>query len=123
MDGVLIKDPAGNEIGDVQELILAPQNNCIAYAVVDTKDEAGGKTIALPFSKVMFAHDRDNKIVATTPVEIIRFENAPEYDTKDWKRMSSTAWMNEMSQYFGAEPFWKSSRFASARKRTSGAGQ
>ncbi|MDZ4773751.1 MAG: PRC-barrel domain-containing protein [Planctomycetota bacterium] len=116
LDGVNVKDPAGKEIGSVQDLIIAPQNGCIAYAIVDTKKEAGDKDVALPFSRLNYAFDADKKLMATTTVEIARFQSAPEYDKKDWKRMSSTPWLTEVSTYYSADPFWKTTRFASAHR-------
>lgn len=116
MDGVVVRDPANKEVGKVQRLILAPINGCVAYAVIDTTKDAGDKDVVLPFGRLAYAYDRENKLMATTPVEIVRFVSAPEYDSKDWKRMSSTAWMNEMTTYYGTDPFWKNSRFAQPRK-------
>ena len=117
MDGALLRDPANKEVGKVKSIILAPANDCAAYAVIDTTREAGDKKIALPWSRIAFSYDGGNKLAASTPVEIARFASAPEYDAKDWKRMSSTAWMNELSTYYGCDPFWKTSRFATARPR------
>jgi hypothetical protein len=73
--------------------------------------------VALPWSRLAFAYDGENKLTATTPVEIARFAAAPEYDKKDWKRMSSTAWMNEITTYYACDPFWKTPRFATARPK------
>ncbi len=116
IDGALLTDKNGKEIGKVQDLILAPQNGCIAYAVIDTTKEAGDKDIALPFSSMQFAYDKNDMLAATTNVDMTRFVAAPEYDGKDWKRMSSNAWMTEISTYYACDPFWKNTRFAAARK-------
>ena len=116
MDGVTLKDPNNKEVGKVQRLVLAPANNCVAYVVVDTTKEAGDRHIAVPFQRVEYSFDKDNKLTATTPVDIARFATAPEYESKDWKRMSGTAYIGELSTYYNCDPFWKSSRFASTRK-------
>jgi sporulation protein YlmC with PRC-barrel domain len=117
LDGVELKESAGKEVGKVERVILAPANNCVAYVVVDTTKDAGDRNVALPWSRIDFAYDmKDDKLVATTPVGMDKFANAPEYDSKDMKRMGSTAWVNEISTHFGADPFWKQTRFASARK-------
>jgi hypothetical protein len=83
---------------------------------VDTKKEAGGKLVALPFARVQYAFDADKKLTASTPLDIGRFNSAPEYDKKDWKRMSSMPWVTEISTYYSCDPYWKTSRFASAHK-------
>jgi len=114
MDGALVRDPEGKEVGKVKHVVLAPANDCAAYVVIDTTKDAGDKVVALPWSRVGFVYDGENKLAATTPVEFARFRSAPEYDGKDWKRMSSTAWMNELATYWGCDPFWKTPRFATA---------
>ena len=118
LEGVLIKDAASKEVGKVKELVLAPMNSCVAYVVIDTNETAGKKAIALPWSRLEFACDKEKKVTGTTTVELAHFTGAPEYDAKNWKRMSSLAWMNELSTYYTCDPFWKTTRFASARKAT-----
>jgi sporulation protein YlmC with PRC-barrel domain len=113
--GVLVNDPANKEIGKIKDLVLAPANGCVAYAVVDTVKDAGGKVVALPWGRVGLSYDHDRKLTGSTPVDQARFASAPEYDSKDWKRMSSTPWVTEISTYYACDPFWKTTRFASAR--------
>ena len=95
-------------------------NSCIAYVVVDTTKDAGDKDVVLPWARLSYSYDPEHKLKASTPVEIAKFAVAPEFDKKDWKRMSSGAWINEMSTYYGCDPFWKSTRFASAHKNAKG---
>lgn len=116
LDDVVLRDPMKKEIGKIQSLILAPTGSCVAYAVVDTTKDAGDKDVAVPFSRIQYAWDDDKKLVATTPIEFTKFATAPEYDKKDWKRMSSKAWVTEISTFYGADPFWKSARPATAPK-------
>ncbi len=118
MDGALLRDPAGKDVGKVKSIVLAPANDCAAYAVIDTTREAGDKHVALPWSRIGFSYDGESKLIASTPIEIARFPSAPEYDEKDWKRMSSTAWMNELATYYACDPFWKTPRFANAHPAT-----
>jgi hypothetical protein len=107
---------ASKEIGKVQEIALAPQNGCVAYVVIDTNEEAGDKDVAVPFSRLSFMQDKDKKVSAKTSVENARLQSAPEFDKKEEKRMASSAWINELSTYYACDPFWKTTRFASARK-------
>lgn len=115
MDDLVVKAPAGKEVGKVRSLVLAPQNGCIAFAVIDTNKESGDKDVGLPWSRLQYAYDRDGKLTASTTTEQSQFANAPVFDDKDWKRMSGTEWMTELCAYYGCDPFWKVSRFANAR--------
>lgn len=114
--GLSVTDGKGAKLGELDDVVLAPSNSCVAYVVLDANNDAGDKKVALPFSRVNFTLNDKNETVASTPIEAAKFANAPEYDAKDAKRMGSTAWMTEVSSYYGAEPFWKSTRFANARK-------
>lgn len=120
LDGVKLKDPTGQEVGSIDELYLAPQNSCVAYVILDANEAAGDKDVAVPFSRIDYAYDSENELMASTSIEVARFKSAPEYDSKDQKRMCSTPWVNEIATYFDADPFWKESRFASARKAPKG---
>lgn len=114
MDGVVLKDPTDKEVGKIQDIVLAPTFNCVAFAVVDATKDAGGKNVAVPFGRVNYAYDADKKLRATTSIDLTKFSVAPVYDKKDWKRVSSKSWLTEMSTYYAVEPFWKSSRHVSA---------
>lgn len=116
MHDVVLKDPANKEVGTVKDMVLAPANGCIAYAIVKTNKDAGDKTIALPWGRLQYSYDKERKLAAVTSVELARFAAAPEFDSKDWKRMSSRPWLTELSTYYTCDPFWKSARFASAPK-------
>jgi len=115
MDGVRIEDKDAKHAGTIADVILAPQNGCVAYVTVQTSKEAGDKLVAVPSSQLTFAYGRDEVLGAKVPFALSRFNTAPEFASKDWKRMSSTAWMNEISTFYACDPFWKTSRFASAR--------
>lgn len=109
-DGVALTDSAGNKIGKFEEVVIAPDNRCIAFAVIDSNDEAGDRDVSLMWSSLQVRTDDQNNIVATTPVERARFAQAPAFDNDDWKRMSSSDYLNEVANYHSSQPFWRSSR-------------
>ena len=48
---VKLEDATGREVGEVEGMVLAPQNACVAFAIVDTSKEAGDKIVAVyPFT-------------------------------------------------------------------------
>lgn len=121
-DDVDLMDSAGRKAGEVEGLVLAPEHNTIAFAVVQANDEAGGKRIAVPMASLHFAYaptdDADDKgeLRATAKVEMARFATAPEYDSDNLDRMGSTKWLDGLCKHYGCEPFWKRSVAASAPK-------
>jgi sporulation protein YlmC with PRC-barrel domain len=109
IDGSNLHTPAGKDIGDIEDLVVAPEVGCIAYAVVDTKDEAGDRKIALPISRMQFAFEEKDKdkLRITTSVEPAKLAAGPVYDAKEVKRVMTTSYVNELCTYYGCEPFWK----------------
>lgn len=119
MKGALVTGPDSKEVGKVREIVLAPQNGCVAYLVLNAEERAGGEHVAIPWTRVRFTHDRNDQISASTDVDNARLQSAPQFDAKDEKRMSSSAWLTDLSDYYACDPFWKTSSFASARKAKS----
>lgn len=116
--GAKVTGPHAKELGEVQDVVLAPQNGCVAYLVLDANEDAGDKDVAVPLSRLNIARVGGKDLTITSELDGTRLQGAPEYDEKEWKRMTSTAWVTEMSKYYTSDPFWKSSRFASARPAT-----
>lgn len=114
--GAKVKGAAGSELGEIQDVALAPQNGCVAYAVLDLNKESGDKDIALPMSRLELADAGDGTLAVSTKLDAGKLTGAPEFDEKQWQRMSSTTWVTDMNKHYGSDPFWKTSRFASARK-------
>jgi len=114
MTGVPVANEGG-EAGTIRALVLAPRNGCTAYLVLETTAQVGGHPIAVPWSKVELAYDRNDQLFAATALDAERLAGAPSYEAKDWKRMASAPWVIELTRYFGGEPFWKTSRFALQR--------
>jgi hypothetical protein len=89
----------------------------VAYLVLVTKGipELGERRIAIPWAATELALDPAKKIVLHTPLSKERLETAPIYVAKDWKRMTSPAWLREVSSYFNVEPYWIRSSVSTAR--------
>lgn len=114
--GLSVTDGKGAALGKIQDVVLAPSNSCVAYLVIDTNKDAGNKKVAVPWTRTQFTLDEKNQTVVSTPIEAAKFVNAPEYDSKNEKRMASTPWMTELCSYYGCDPFWKTTRFANAQR-------
>jgi sporulation protein YlmC with PRC-barrel domain len=120
IEGAQVTGAQANEIGEVQDVVLAPDSACVAYVVLDTNEAAGNEDIALPFSRLRIAQADEGKLALSTELDARKLQGAPEYDEQDRQRMCSTAWVMELSKHYECDPFWKSSRFASARRANPG---
>jgi hypothetical protein len=99
---------------EIEQIVLAPREGAIAYIVID----AGSKKAALPWSMVQARWDKDKDLELRSAVTKERLTSAPAYDDKDWKRMRTGAWVQELSTFHSTDPFWKRSVNASAPRST-----
>lgn len=107
------------DLGEIDEVIVAPREGAIAYVVLGSGGVLGmgEKTCALPWGIVQSSFDKDEKLVLKTPIVKDRLVKAPAYDSKDWKRMKSGAWVQELCTYHSCDPYWTATVGASAEKR------
>ena len=124
LKGAEVRSPADKEIGKIEEMVIAPEDAMVAYNVLATGGVLGlgEKRFALPWQVTEISYDKDKKVVVRAPLTKETLQNAPEYDGKDWKRMSSPDWIRDMCTHYSKQPFWMQSWRASAEKRTSGSG-
>jgi sporulation protein YlmC with PRC-barrel domain len=117
MDRVVLRGSAGEKLGTIREVVIAPHNRIVAYAVAETTREAGGKQVALPMACLDYGVDEKDRLTATTPIETERLRGAPEYDAEDARSAPAAtgAWIEELCGYYDEEPFWAEDRFAAVR--------
>lgn len=124
LKGAEVRSPSDKEIGKIEDVIIAPDDAMVAYNVLATGGVLGlgEKRFAIPWQVTEIALDKDKKVIARAPLTKEMLQNAPEYDAKDWKRMSSPEWIREMCTHYSKQPFWTQSWRASAEKRAPGSG-
>jgi sporulation protein YlmC with PRC-barrel domain len=107
--GKTVENPQNDNLGEVKELVLDPRQSRVNYFVMKSGGflGMGDKLFAIPWGAVKFdVKERKEKLVLNATKE--RFEKAPEYQDKDWKRMSDPVWVEEVYTYYGARPYWTS---------------
>ncbi len=113
LDEVKLAEASGADVGKVHSVILAPQEGRVAYAVIDTNKEAGGKDIAMPFKQLHYTITPEGALAATTKVQLDQLRSAPEFDSKDMKRMCSPQWIHELCTYYHCENCFPKARGSS----------
>lgn len=115
--GADVRGADNTELGEIEDLVIAPKEGAVAYMIF----AAGGvlgmgeKHYALPWSTSKVMIDKEQKLVITAPLDKERLAKAPEFDKKDWKKMSSMPWMKDMYGFWGVEPYWSRSVKASSK--------
>lgn len=105
LKGDSVKNIEGKDIGKVEEIMIELDTGRVAYVVLSTGGllGLGDKFFALPWS--MIAVDLENQeVVADIDKETI--DNAPGFDKDEWPDPTDLAWLNEVYDYYDAEPFW-----------------
>ena len=106
--GSKVKNPQGEDLGKVEELVIAPASGTIEYAVVSFGGflGMGDKFFAVPFSllKAPEVPEGDRLAYFTMNVDKARMEKAPGFDKNNWPDISAPTWAEEIHRYYGTTP-------------------
>lgn len=103
--GDTVRNPEGQELGSVKEIMLDMDTGRTSYAVLDMGGflGIGNKLFAMPWS--MLTVDAENhEIVIDVAKE--RLENAPGFDRDDWPDFSDRSWGETIHVHYGVTPYW-----------------
>jgi sporulation protein YlmC with PRC-barrel domain len=104
--GDSVKNPAGEDLGKLDELMVDIPSGKIAYAVLSFGGVLGigNKLFAVPWNALTV--DEDEKCLILN-AEKRTLENAPGFDKDNWPDMADTAWGSEVSRFYGVTPYWE----------------
>jgi sporulation protein YlmC with PRC-barrel domain len=109
--GSKVKNPQGEDLGKVEELVVEPASGSIEYAVVSFGGflGMGDKLFAVPFSllKAPDVPEGDRLAHFTLNVDKARMEKAPGFDKNNWPDVSAPNWGDEIHRYYGTSPSHK----------------
>jgi hypothetical protein len=103
-DGV--RNPAGENLGEIKDLMIDLPTGKVAYAVLDFGGflGVGNKLFAVPFG--VFRLDQDkHEFVLDVPKELLKA--APGFDKDNWPDMTDREWGRRMHQYYGQKVYWE----------------
>jgi sporulation protein YlmC with PRC-barrel domain len=105
--GSNVKNPQGQSLGNIQDLVISPQDSRIAYAVLSLGGilGLGEKLFAVPFNALQRAADVDTFIL-DMPQE--RLKNAPQFNQNNWPQMTDPQWIATVYQFYGLQSYWES---------------
>src|SRR5712671_2118280 len=103
-DGV--RNPAGEDLGKVDEIMIDIPTGRVAYAVVSFGGflRMGNKLFAIPWSVLKLDEDEKEFIL---DIDKSILENAPGFDKDNWPDMSDTTWGSKIYNYYNAAPYWE----------------
>jgi len=103
--GSKVENPAGENLGKVEELVIDPQTGGIEYAVLSFGGflGMGDKLFAIPFHLLKAPPVSEGSKLAhfTLDVDKAKLEKAPGFPKNNWPDIHAASWRSEIDKYFG----------------------
>lgn len=103
--GTRVKNPTGDNLGDIKDLVLDPQSGQISYAVISFGGVLGmgSKLFAIPWRLLMWDRN-DEYYLLEIQKDILR--KAPGFDKNHWPNSSDKweQWSEEINQFYRVNP-------------------
>jgi sporulation protein YlmC with PRC-barrel domain len=99
--------PAGEDLGNIEHIMLDVGSGRIAYAVLSFGGflGIGEKLFAVPWSALTL--DTRHKCFVLG-IEKSRLKDAPGFDKDHWPTMADARWATSIHDYYQASPYWSS---------------
>lgn len=98
--GNKVHNPAGEELGKVEDLMIDLTSGEVTYAVVSFGGVLGigNKLFAVPL-QALKTDTENHEFVLDESKD--RLENAPGFDKDNWPDAADSKWQNEVRSYYG----------------------
>lgn len=105
MIGDGVRNPRGEDLGEIEEVMIDLETGCVAYAVLSFGGflGLGDKLFAMPWKALRM--DPEEKVFILD-IEKERLKNAPGFDKENWPDMADPRWGTEIHTYYGYDPYW-----------------
>ncbi|MDD5320295.1 MAG: PRC-barrel domain-containing protein [Methylococcales bacterium] len=102
--GTNVKNPNGDKLGDIKDLVLDPESGQVVYIVVAFGGVlgVGGKLFALPWKALHWTRDKEYYVL---DVDKSTLKKAPGFDKKHWP--DSSKWdqlREEVKEFYQVNP-------------------
>ena len=106
LTGDRVRNPEGEDLGKIEEIMLDYKNGSIAYGVLSFGGfmGLGNKLFAIPWDAFELSTE-EHKFILNVDKE--KLENAPGFDKGDWPDMTSLEWGSKIYSHYGYRPYWE----------------
>lgn len=106
LKGDKVVNNQGEDLGNIDDLMLDLEGGRIAYAVLSFGGflGMGDKLFAIPWDAMTV--DQENKQLVLN-VDKNLLKQAPGFDKDNWPDMTDPAWGAELYSYYGYRPYWE----------------
>jgi len=104
--GDKVRNAAGEDLGEIKELMIDLNRGRIAYAVLSFGGflGMGDKLFAIPWSALSIKPD-EHEFVLNVDKNVL--EQAPGFDKDHWPDFANTEWATNLHSYYGSRPYWE----------------
>jgi hypothetical protein len=105
VEGTTVFDPVGNEIGEIDHLMIDKVSGQVRYAVMSFGGfmGLGHSHYPLPWSSLKYDKEREGYVTNVTEQQL---KNAPEFSDDSWVDRD---WEARVHQHYSASPYWETS--------------
>ncbi len=106
MAGAKVRNPAGEDLGKIEDVMIDLGEGRIAYAVLSFGGflGIGDKLFAIPWNALKLNPGEDEFIL---DVDKKVLEKAPGFDRNNWPDMADRRWGQQVYTYYGYRPYWE----------------
>jgi hypothetical protein len=104
--GDRVRNPAGEDLGKIEEIMIDIPSGQVAYAVLSFGGflGMGNKLFAVPWKALTLDEDAHEFILN---VEKTTLERAPGFDKDNWPDMADPQWGSQVYSHYGYKPYWE----------------
>jgi sporulation protein YlmC with PRC-barrel domain len=101
-----VENSRGEKIGDIEEVVVDPAHNRIAYTVISTGGflGMGERWVAVPLSALKRSDKDANVFILDVDKE--RLKNAPGFDKDKWPEAADRSWVTTVYSFYNQPTYW-----------------
>lgn len=116
MMGTNVTNRAGDNLGDIKDIMIDPSSGNVAYVVVSFGGflGIGDKYFAIPMEAFQIDRTNENFIL---DVDKAKMENAPGFDKDNWPTTADRQFLTDIHSHYGYKPYWEREHMFSGEQR------
>lgn len=105
LSGDKVRNPAGEDLGNIEEIMVDISTGRVAYAVLSFGGflGMGNKLFAVPWAALTL-DEIHYEFVLNADKQML--EKAPGFDKDNWPDMADPTWGSQVHHYYGVNPDW-----------------
>lgn len=106
MTSMRVRNPDGEELGMIDELVFDRESGAIRYAVLSSGGflGVGDRLFAVPWSAFHLS-STDQQWILNVKKEALK--NAPGFERETWPNMADAEWGDRVHSHYGVRPYWE----------------